>query len=239
MIQKITSKDNAKVKHAFSLHQNKYRNEYQEFLVEGIKAIELGLEKNLIKEVFTVEKLYDFPNEIPQYIVNEEVLKKISSTTNPEGIVAVASYPKLDKTKYKRVVYLDQINDPGTLGTLIRTSLAFGYDAVILSKNTVSPYNEKAIAASKGAIFKIPVFFDELTKFYDDQKLIVSTLSSDSVSLKDYKKCDKFIVVLGNEANGVSKEIVEKADVKIKIDIQNIDSLNVAIAGGILLYTLI
>ena len=73
MIQKITSKDNAKVKHAFSLHQNKYRNEYQEFLVEGIKAIELGLEKNLIKEVFTVEKLYDFPNEIAFSLVRLKI----------------------------------------------------------------------------------------------------------------------------------------------------------------------
>lgn len=239
MIQKITSKDNAKVKHAFSLHQNKYRNEYQEFLVEGIKAIELGLEKNLIKEVFTLKEIADIPSEIPQYLVSEEVLKKISSATNPEGIIAVANIPEVSKKEYKKVVYLDTINDPGNLGTIIRTALAFNYDAVVLSKNTVSPYNEKALAASKGAIFKIPVFFDDLKTYCDNQKIIVTTLDSDSVPLNSIKKEDKFIIVLGNEANGVSSKIVEKAHIKIKIDMQNIDSLNVAVAGGIVLYTLV
>ena len=108
----------------------------------------------------------------------------------------------------------------------------------ILSKNTVSPYNEKAVAASKGAIFKIPVFFDELKTYFEDQKIIVTTLDNDSVSLKSINKPEKFVVVLGNEANGVSGKIVEKAHIKIKIDMDNIDSLNVAVAGGIVLYTL-
>ena len=238
MIYKITSKDNAKVKHAYSLHQSKYRNEYQEFLVEGFKTSELGLEKNLIKEVFTIKELNNIPNEIPQYVVSEEILRKISSTTNPEGIVAVAKIPEFKNEGYKRVVYLDQISDPGNLGTIIRTALAFNYDAVILSKNTVSPYNEKAVAASKGAIFKIPVFFDELKTYFEDQKIIVTTLDNDSVSLKSINKPEKFVVVLGNEANGVSGKIVEKAHIKIKIDMDNIDSLNVAVAGGIVLYTL-
>lgn len=238
MIQTITSKDNLKVKHACSLHQNKYRNEYQEFLVEGIKSIELGLEKHLIEAVFSLNELRDFPSDIPQYIVSENILNKISSTQNPEGVIAVAKMPSFKKEGFKRVVYLDQINDPGNLGTIIRTALAFCYDAVILSKNTVSPYNEKAIAASKGAIFKIPVFFDDLKTYFDDQKIIVTALSDDSVSLKSVKKPDKFIVVLGNEANGVSEKIIEKAHIKIKIDMDNIDSLNVGVAGGIVLYTL-
>ena len=238
MIQRIVSKDNSKVKHAFSLHQNKYRNEYQEFLVEGIKAIELGLEKHLIKEVFTLKELYDFPSEIPQYIVSEDILKKISSTQNPEGLIAVAKIPNYKNEGFKKVVYLDQINDPGNLGAIIRTALAFSYDAVILSPNTVSPYNEKAVAASKGAIFKIPVFFDELKTYFENQKIIVTTLDEDSISLKSIKKEDKFIIVLGNEANGVSPKIIEKAHIKIKIDMDNIDSLNVAVAGGIVLYTL-
>lgn len=236
MIYKITSKENSKVKHAFSLHQNKYRNEFQEFLVEGYKAIELGLEKNLIKEVFTTKELHDFPNEIPQYLVNKDILNKISNATNPEGIVAIAKMPKIEKKPFKKVVYLDQISDPGNLGTIIRTALAFSYDAVILSKNTVSPFNEKAVAASKGAIFKIPVFFDDLCTFYGNQQIIVTTLDNDSVPLDSIKKIEKFIIVLGNESNGVSKEIVEKAHIKIKIPMSNIDSLNVAVAGGILMY---
>lgn len=238
MIQKITSKENAKVKHAFSLHQNKYRNEHQEFLVEGIKAIELGLEKHLIKEAFTLKELRDFPSEIPQYIVSEDILNKISSTQNPEGVIAVAKMPSFKKEGFKRAVYLDQISDPGNLGTIIRTALAFGYDAVILSNNTVSPYNEKAVAASKGAIFKIPVFFDELRTYFDDQKIIVTALSDDSVNLKSVKKPDKFIVVLGNEAKGVSEQTKISADINVKIEIYNIDSLNVAVAAGIILYLL-
>ena len=238
MIKEIKSKENSKVKHAFSLHQNKYRNEYKEFLVEGIKTIEMGIKNNLIKEVFTLGKICDFPSEIPQYIVTKEIIDKLSLMNNPEGIIAVARYPEYKEKLYKKVVYLDQINDPGNLGTIIRTALAFNYDAVILSNKSVSPFNEKVIAASKGAIFEIPVFYDEIKRYFDNQKIIVTTLSDDSISLNEISKQDKFIVVLGNESNGVSQKIIDIADYKVKINMDNIDSLNVAVAGGIILYTL-
>lgn len=238
MIITINSKENSKVKHAYSLKNQKYRNQFNEFLVEGIKTLEMALEANCVKEVFTTKEIKSIPSNIPQYLVNETVIEKLSSAKSPEGVVGVCSFPKFNENYYKKVVYLDCVNDPGNLGTIIRTALAFNYDAVVLSKNTVSPYNEKALAASKGSIFSIPVFYDELQKYNDEQKIIVSTLEQNSVSLEQIEKTGNFVIVLGNEAHGVSEETKQKSDINVKIDIDNIDSLNVSVAAGILLHYL-
>ena len=123
-------------------------------------------------------------------------------------------------------LYLDEINDPGNMGTLIRTALAFDYDQVVLSENCVSIYNEKVIAASKGAIFAIPVLKGNLKDYKETHQIIVSELS---------KNAEKFVLVLGNEAHGVSAKTSKLADVQVIIPIKNIDSLNVSVAGGILM----
>ena len=130
---------------------------------------------------------------------------------------------------------LDNIEDPGNMGTLIRTALAFSYDLVIASKNSVSIYNSKTINASKGAIFMIDAIHDDIDKYLPNHKLIVSTLQKDSISLEEVDINDNFILVVGSESHGVSREIIKKADVKVKIDIDNIDSLNAAVAGAILM----
>ena len=120
------------------------------------------------------------------------------------------------------------------LGTIIRTAVAFNYDAVILSEGSVEIYNEKVLAASKGAIFTIDIFNDDIANY--DYPIIVSTLNDKSVPLNKSKKPDNFILVLGNESHGVSKEVCEKATYFVKIEMSdNIDSLNVAIAAGILM----
>ena len=234
MIKVITSKDNQRVKYALSLKENKYRKEYKEFLAESFKTLDMALKANLVKEVFTLSWL-DLPEDIPQNLVSEEILKKLSSSVNPEGVVFIAKMKEKGDKEYKKILYLDEINDPGNLGTLIRTALAFSYDAVITSKNSVSIYNEKTIAASKGAIFQIDCFTDELANYKIDHQIIVSMLSDDAVELDKIDIPDSFVLVLGNEAHGVSKETIKLADKKVIIPIKNIDSLNVAIAGGVLM----
>lgn len=237
MIRVITSKDNPKVKYAASLRDNKTREEHKVFIGESKKSLDLALQANLVKEVFTYEAL-DIDESIPQYLVNEVVMKKLSTSKNPEGVLFIAKYPNFKLDNFSKILYLDEINDPGNLGTMIRTALAFNFDAVITSPNSVSLYNEKTLAACKGSNYLIPVLSKPLNEIKRDHKVIVTTLSEDSIDISELEKPDKFILVMGNEARGVNKEIIKTADIKVKIPISNIDSLNVAVAAGILMHKL-
>ena len=237
MIKIITSKNNDKVKYAVSLKDNKNRKKENKFLGEGKKSLELALQAGLVVEVFAYESLL-IDEFIPQYLVNEEVMKKLSSSVTPEGVVFIAKVPEFKKDNFKKILFLDSINDPGNLGTLTRTALAFGYDAVVTSPDSVSVYNEKALAACKGANYLIPVFQDDLSNYKDGYQILVSTLKDNSIDVKDVKLEDKFVLVLGNEAHGVSRKSEQLASMFVKIPIENINSLNVAVAGGILMYQL-
>lgn len=237
MIKKISSKTNARVKYAVSLKDRKNQEVNHQFLGESKKALELALQNNLVSEVFTLEKL-DLPDEIIQYLVSQEIIEKISNLKNPEGVIFIANYPKYKKDNLNKILYLDEINDPGNLGTMVRTALAFNFDAVVLSKHCVSIYNSKALMSAKGSNYSIPVFEEKLDNIAEGKKIIVSTLSSDSISATSLPKLDKFVLVMGNEAHGVSEDALSRADIKVKIDIQNIDSLNVSVAAAILMYEL-
>jgi len=233
MIQTITSKNNDKIKYANSLKESKYRKRYKQFLCETLKSLKEAISQNLVTDVFTTEWL-DIDESINQYLVSEDVLKKISYTQNPE-VVFIANIPNIEPKKLERIVYLDEINDPGNMGTIIRTALAFSYDAVVVSENSCSIFNEKVLNATKGAIFKLPVFVGDLKNYLVDYQIIVSSLNEKSVNLDDAKIEKKHVLVLGNESRGVSDEVAKIATLTVKIPIANIDSLNVAVAGGILM----
>ena len=238
MISYINSRANQKVVHAAKLKEKKSIKEFHEFLIEGQKALELAIEASLIKEVFTTKEL-EIPDSIPQYIVSEEIIDKISFSQNPEGVVGICqTLQEKIPARMDKVVYLDNIQDPGNMGTIIRTALALNYDAIILSENCVSIYNPKVVSATKGAMFLIPILVGDINKYKRGQKIIASTLNEQSVLLDDLEKPKSFILVLGNEAHGVSEEIISNSDIFVKIPIDNIDSLNVAVAGAILMYKL-
>ena len=234
MIKAITSKDNSNVKFALSLKDNKNRKKYGMFLAEGKKALEMALLNKQVEQIFTTEWL-DVDESINQFLVSEEIIKKLASTVNPEGIVFVSKMRDFKDQEFNKILFLDEINDPGNLGTLIRTALAFSYDAVVTSENSCSIYNEKAINSSKGAIFSIPVFVGNLSDYKNSHEIIVSALEKDSVDFNEIEVPSKFVLVLGNESHGVKKSTLEIAEKKVIIPIANIDSLNVAIAGGILM----
>ena len=235
MVKCITSKDNNKLKHAASLKESKYRHEYQEFLAEGKKSLDMALKAGCVKEIFTVQEIKEVPYETTQYIVDSSLLKKISSTVNPEGVIFVCNIVNRKPKKLNKVVYLDHVSDPGNVGTIIRTALAFSYDAVIFSEGCCDAYNDKVVAASKGAIFQMPILHGSLDEYKEDREVIVSALSDKAIDIRDVKVPKSFILVVGNEANGVTSETMAKASVLVKIEINNIDSLNVAIATGILM----
>ena len=235
MIKYIDSKQNNKIKHAASLKESKYRKEYREFLGEGKKTLEMALFSKNVKEIFTIHELENIPENITQYIVKPDVLKKISSSVSPEGIVFISQMVERKPKRLNKVVYMDHISDPGNVGTILRTALAFSYDVVIFSDGCCDPYNEKAVSSSKGAIFSLPILQGNLDEFREGKTVIVSALDDRAVTIDELKKPETFILVLGNESNGVSKEILKSADIVTKIPIENIDSLNVAVAAGILM----
>lgn len=233
----ILSKNNQKIKDACALRMKKVRQEKGLFLMEGIKNLDMALKFGVVKQIFTAVGLPKLKQDIECYKVNDEVLHKLSSSENPEGVVFVCEQlkPKKDKKDYHKIVYLDQINDPGNLGTILRTAVAFNYDAVILSKSSVDLYNEKVVAASKGALFLIDAFYDDIENYVNGYQIIVSALD-EAVSLDTVKKPKDFVLVLGNESHGVSSETLKLANTIVKIDMNDdIDSLNVAVAGGILM----
>lgn len=233
----ILSKNNQKIKDACALKLKKVRIEKHLFLMEGIKNFDMALKYGKVKQVFTTIGLPKIKQDIEAYRVNDEVLRKLANSDNPEGIVFVCEQlePRKAKKDYHKIVYLDQINDPGNLGTILRTAVAFNYDAVILSKSSVDLYNEKVVAASKGSIFIIDAFYDDINNYTSKYQIIASALD-DAVSLESVKKPKDFVLVLGNESHGVSEEVLKLANTVVKIDMNdNIDSLNVAVAGGILM----
>ena len=233
----ILSKNNQKIKDACALKLKKVRQEKGLFLMEGIKNLDLALTYGNVKTIFTSIGLPKIGKDIETYKVNDEVLRKLAVSENPEGVVFVSEMlkPRKDKSDYHKIVYLDQINDPGNLGTILRTAVAFNYDAVVLSKGSVDLYNEKVIAASKGAIFLVDAFVGNIED-YKDKQIIVSTLDENSIPLNECKKPNDFVLVLGNESHGVSGPIIKIANQLVKIEMNDvIDSLNVAIAGAILM----
>ena len=229
----ITSKDNNKIKYACSLKESKYRKKYQQFLGETFKSLEMAISSNIVTDVFVTE-WKDIPEDINQYIVSEEVLKKISSNVNPE-VVFIADIKEIAPKKLDKILYLDHISDPGNMGTIIRTALAFSLDLVLISEDSVSIYNEKVINASKGAIYKMPIKIGKLKDYINGHQVVVTSLNEKSKSLYDISFKDKVILVVGNESHGVDKEILDLATDVVKIPIDNIDSLNVGVATGILI----
>ena len=233
----ILSKNNQKIKDACALRIKKVRQEKGLFLMEGIKNLDMALRYGVVKQIFTSVGLPKIKQDIECYKVNDDILKKLAYSENPEGVVFVCEQlsPKKDKSKYHKIVYLDQINDPGNLGTILRTAVAFNYDAVVLNKSSVDLYNEKVVAASKGALFLIDAFYDDIDNYINGRTVIVSVLE-DAKPLSQCEKPHDFVLVLGNESHGVSQEIINISNQKVKIEMNDsIDSLNVAVAAGILM----
>ena len=234
MIKAITSKNNERVKFAASLKESKNRKKHGMFLAETKKSLEMALKNHVVSEVFSTDYV-ELPDDVPLNLVSEDVLKKLSSNVNPEGVVFIAKIEECKVNNPHKILYLDGISDPGNMGTLLRTALAFNYDLVVVSENSVSIYNEKVINSSKGAIFEIPVKEGKLKEFKGTHQILVTNLSKKAVDFNSIEVKEDFVLVLGNESHGVSKECLTLADLEIIIPIKNIDSLNVAVAGGILM----
>ena len=234
-----TSTDNKYIKHIKKLNDKKYREEYNEFLIEGEhlvkEAYKCGLLKNLILEEGSTFKL-----DIETGYVSSNVLKYISELDNPSKIIGVCK--KLEEKEIgNKIVILNGVQDPGNLGTIIRSSVAFNVDTIVLSKSCVDLYNSKVIRASQGMIFNINIIVRDIEEFIKDLKgyKVYGTKVNGGKSLKEVEKNSKFAIIMGNEGNGVRKEVLDMCSDYIYIDMnKKCESLNVGIATSIILYEL-
>lgn len=231
----ITSRQNEQIKHLIKIKKNP--TDY--FVIEGEHALEIALQFGRVLQVFTVED-----REVGDAVltfITLDVAKKLSSKVSPSKVFALCyARDKLLDTN-KHLLYLDGVSDPGNAGTLIRTALAFGFGGVIFGEGTVNPYNDKVLSSAQGAHFKIPIVQEDwkllknLKK--DNYKVVTTVLNHESTKISNFKQ-NKCVLVLGNEARGISEEVYAVRDYNTIIPIALIDSLNVAVAGSILMYLL-
>jgi len=238
----ITSLQNQYIKQLVKLKQKKYRDEDQLFIIEGFHLVEEAMLAGVVDKLILrigIEYSKTFEDVI---YVSDEVMKKLTSTVSLVDIAAVCHYIEPKKTLGDHIVMLDDLQDPGNVGTIVRTALSFGYDDIILSNNSVDIYNEKLIRSSQGAIFKANIFHDNLlpliAAFKQKGYVIYGTSLHNGVSLSKIKQKSKMVLIFGNEGQGISHEVLLNTDTNIFIEIKNFESLNVAVAAGICLYEL-
>ena len=244
----ITSVHTDIVKQVIALKQKKFRDEQGLFVVEGKKQVAEISKDWKIKFIITTNSTLSALN--PQsltYIVSDQVFKKISGTETPQGILAVVEKKKYDINNILAqkglFVICDNLQDPGNIGTIIRTAEAFSCKGIFLSKNSADIYSEKVVRSTMGTIFNIPIFQEcdiaALIKIFKEKNIKTYALALDgSKNLQDLKiDTDSVAIIVGNEANGISNEILKIADEKIKIEMTGkAESLNAAIATGITIY---
>lgn len=247
----ITSKENQLIKNIKKLKEKKYRE--TEFIIEGEKMINEALQENVEVECIVVSEDFNFRTNLKErilkenfkfYEVSKNIFKDLTDVKTPQGIIAVVKKnienSKIDfKANY--ILALDGVQDPGNIGTIIRTLDAANLKQIIVSKNTADCFSPKVIRSTMGSIFRVNVVeVDNLKETLDKAKKenfqVITTALDAKNSIYDIDY-NKKVVVIGNEANGVSKEIQDISDIKVKIPMPGkAESLNASVAAGIMIY---
>lgn len=256
----ITSETNSIIKYVKSLQLKKNRMKHMQFTVEGLRIVEECVKHNgdiayiiYSEEIYSTQGAEKLLDKIALagytlYEVSSQLFSKISTTENPQGIMAVVhmknrSLEEIKSQKGKELffVILDRIQDPGNMGTIIRTAESANADAVIITKGSVDPYNSKTLRATMGAIFHMPIIQCDDDRWLDDLKenevkLIAADLDTDKTYIDiDYNT--SIGIIIGNEANGISEALLSKVDQRVIIPILGkIESLNASVAASILIY---
>lgn len=244
----IESVSNPLIKNIKKLKDKKYRKETGRYLIEGVNLCLEFLENTpefLDVALATPEKAVLVQGKFPVTVVSERVFESIGETKTPQGLMIVGRIPEETPafSDMNIVVYLDNVADPGNVGTIIRSADAFGADAVLMAPGCADLYNPKTVRSTMGSMFHIPVVCEnsylETIKLCIDSGFTVITGSLDGAVLPeqiDFTK-GKYLLCLGNEAHGVSEELAALAGKKVKIPMPGkAESLNVAVAGAVLLY---
>lgn len=236
-----TSTDNKKIKELKKLNIKKYRDQSNSFLVEGEHLVLEAYKKGLLEELF-LEENTKLDLDVKTSYLSYNVIKYISELESPSKIMGLCK--KLEEKEIKnKVLVLDDIQDPGNFGTIIRSAVAFNINTIVVSNNTVDLYNSKVIRASQGMLFNINIIRRDLNVFVPELKKegyqIYATKVNGGKSLKTIEKMEKFAIIMGNEGAGVNDNLMNLADEYLYIDMNsNCESLNVAVATSIILYEL-
>ena len=242
----ITSKANSVVKKAKKLHQKKYRK--NSYLIEGWHLFEEAIQAGAtIETIFALiehgEKLGTYPQTV---FVSEEVLLDLADSQTPQGIVAIVQkeeeqLPDLSQGKY---LFLEDVQDPGNVGTMIRTADAAGFSGVIVSSKSADIYSLKTLRSMQGSHFHVPIYRMPVEGFVEEAKksgltILATTLSQNSKDYRELARLEDFALVMGNEGQGISKFMTNQADQLVHITMKGqAESLNVAVAAGILMFYL-
>lgn len=228
----ITSINNQLVKDTVKLHKRKYRDQTGTFLVEGYHLYEEARKVGNVVSVFTTDYAIDGDDVIT---VTDEVLLKLTQTKSPQPVLTVCK--KITAAELSdKVLILEKLQDPGNLGTLMRSALAFGFNTIVLD-NTVDIYNDKVLRSTQGAIFKLNIIEMNTLDFMDkyrDYTYYGTKMDGQDLDLIEPKT--KVAVILGNEGNGASKDVLSKTDINITIKTKEVESLNVGVAGSIIMH---
>ena len=238
----ITSKANSVVKKAKKLHQKKYRK--NSYLIEGWHLFEEAIQAGATIE--TIFALIEHGTHPQTVFVSEEVLLDLADSQTPQGIIAIVKkeeeqVPDLASGKY---LFLEDVQDPGNVGTMIRTADAAGFSGVIVSSKSADIYNLKTLRSMQGSHFHLPIYRMAVETFIEEAKkgnlpILATTLSQNSKDYRELVRLEDFALVMGNEGQGISLLMTEQADQLVHISMKGqAESLNVAIAAGILMFYL-
>jgi TrmH family RNA methyltransferase len=252
----ITSKDNNKIKYVRNLNLKKFRDEENAFIAEGIKfvyeAVNEGADIKLLlvnEEALKkneVQALIDSMDENKILVCSSQVFNGAADTINAQGVLAVINKNIAVKNdiidKYNFIIMCDRIQDPGNLGTIIRSADAFGPAAMLINKGCVDVYNPKVVRASAGAIFRIPFIYSEddleiINILKDKGFYIVSTVVDSEYTFDKMDRRNKICLIIGNEGQGVAEQIINNSDIALTIKMTGeAESLNASVAAGISIY---
>lgn len=248
-MREIRSKDNKIYKTCEQLLLKKYRDRFGKYLIEGENLIEEAVKNGAEVETVLLKRGCEkLPSSLSDraFVLDEKLFDKLAQTETSQGIMAVVAKPKTDKADFVgkdgNFVVLDRLQDPGNIGTILRTADAAGYSLAIVMKGTADIFSPKTVRAATGSLFRMPVVFldsvSELREFTKAAgKKLVATCFDTQRYYFDEDLTNNIALVIGNEGNGICEEIIESSDLKIKIPMQgNIESLNASVAAGILMY---
>lgn len=242
----ITSKANSVVKNAKKLYKKKYRK--SAYLIEGWHLFEEAAQAGVtIEKIFALESYRDQLASFPQTVwVSEDILLDLADSQTPQGIVAVVQKEEVGQVDFSqgKFLFLEDVQDPGNVGTIIRTADAAGFTGVIVSDKSADIYSLKTLRSMQGSHFHLPIYRMSSQALLEKAKkaaipVLATTLSKDSVDYRELPPIENFVLVMGNEGQGISPLMAESADQLVHISMKGqAESLNVAVAAGILIFHL-
>lgn len=236
----ITSLNNEHIKELNKLKEKKYRDQTGTFIIEGEHLVFEAIKKDLVKELIVLVGEDFYSDSVKITFVSKEVMKKLSSMDSYPNVIGICNKKEEEQIK-GNILILEDIQDPGNLGTMIRSAVAFNIDTIVLSPMTVDLYNPKVIRSTQGMLFNTNIIVGRLEeiipKLKEQNYKIYGTKVDNGKDIRNMKKIDKYALIIGNEGKGMSKKISNLCDDFLYIKMNDsVESLNAAVASSILLY---